>query len=173
MTARSPPRRFGFVKLPGASKRWRNESNPDFARDATISDRKMSDLAREERLGEKTTKEQYQRGVIERRYRYADERTETRQRHATVGREIRKEIPEITPADAAIIVKFRTEGGYEALTDEEKERFDRLFKRYPKESVREALGSPAKRRSARRKRNNERTIWRAQAPRGQRRRKRA
>jgi hypothetical protein len=28
--ARTASRRFGFVKLPGKSKRWRNESNPDF-----------------------------------------------------------------------------------------------------------------------------------------------
>ncbi len=46
-----PARRFGYVKLPGKSKRWRNEVTGE-----TISDRKMSDIAREARLGEKTTK---------------------------------------------------------------------------------------------------------------------
>jgi hypothetical protein len=40
--ARAPSRRFGFVKLPGKSKRWRNENNPDFPIGATISDRAMS-----------------------------------------------------------------------------------------------------------------------------------
>ncbi len=40
--ARAPSRRFGFVKLPGKAKRWRNENNPDFPIGATISDRAMS-----------------------------------------------------------------------------------------------------------------------------------
>jgi hypothetical protein len=44
--ARAPSRRFGFVKLPGKSKRWRNENNPDFPIGATISDRAMSGLSR-------------------------------------------------------------------------------------------------------------------------------
>ncbi len=142
---RQPSRRFGFVKLPGTSKRWRNESNPDFERSSTISERKMSDLVRERRLGEKTTKEQYQRGVRGGRYRY-DEKTVERQRHAFEGKKVKKEIPEIAPRDAAIIVKFNTEGGYDALTDDEKERFHNLFKRYPAGSVREVLGSPKRRR---------------------------
>jgi hypothetical protein len=110
----------------------------------TCTDREASDLARERRLGEKTTKKQYTRGVRAGRFRY-DDATAERQRHASEGKRIRKEIPEIVPRDAAIIVKFNTEGGYEALTDVEKERFHDLFKRYPKDAVREALGSPGRR----------------------------
>jgi hypothetical protein len=147
--SRPPPRqstsRFGFVKLPGKSKRWRNESNPGFAGGATISDRKMSGLGREARLGERTTKEQYQRGVKIGRYRY-DERTAERQRRATIGKEIRKEIPEVAPRDATLMVKFKAEGGYHALDEDEKERFHKLFERYPASSVREILGSPKRRK---------------------------
>lgn len=52
-----PRERFGYVFLGGKAKRWRNEETGQ-----TISDRKMADIARETRLGEKTTKEQYQWG---------------------------------------------------------------------------------------------------------------
>jgi hypothetical protein len=149
---RSPPQRFGYEKLPGASKRWR-----DLETGETISDRKMSNLARERRLGEKTTKEQYQRAVASGRYQRVDEE---RQIRASEGKAIRKQIPDIAPADARIVVKFKTEGGYAALDDDEKERFEMLFRRYPKESVREALGSPKRRKHERRHRNNERTILR-------------
>jgi hypothetical protein len=39
---RGPTRRYGFAKLPGSLKSWRNESNSNFALDAVISDRTMS-----------------------------------------------------------------------------------------------------------------------------------
>jgi hypothetical protein len=153
---RSPPQRFGYEKLQGASKRWRNLETGQ-----TISDRKMSDISREARLGEKTTKEQYQRAVASGRYRRVDEERQVR---ASEGKAIRKQIPDIAPADARIVVKFKTEGGYAALDDDEKERFELLFRRYPKDSVREALGSPKRRKHDRRRVNNERTI-RRNAPR--------
>ena len=152
---RGPSRRFGFIKLLGKSKRWRNESNPNFAADATISDRTMSGLAREERLGERVSKEKFTRGVREGRYEHIDQ---DRQARASQGQKIRKEIPEIAPRDAAVIIKFRPEGGYDALDDGEKERFDDLFKRYDKGAVREALGSPKRRSNPRRRPNNERTV---------------
>jgi hypothetical protein len=153
---RSPPQRFGYEKLPGASKRWRNLESGE-----TISDRKMADMSREARLGEKTTKEQYQRAVTSGRYQRVDEERQTR---ASAGKAIRKQIPDIAPADARVAVKFNTQGGYAALDDDEKERFEMLFKRYPKDSVREALGSPKRRKHDRRRVSNERTI-RRNAPR--------
>jgi hypothetical protein len=153
-----PARRYGFVKLPGRSKRWRNESNPNFAPDAAISDRTMSGLAREERLGEPVSKEKFTRGVREGRYEHIDE---DRQARASQGRKIRKEIPEIAPRDAAVVIKFRLEGGYDALDDDEKERFENLFRRYDKGAVREALGSPKRRSNPRRRPNNERAVRRA------------
>ena len=62
--ARAPSRRFGFVKLPGKSKRWRNENNPDFPIGATISDRAMSGLSRSLRFaGQTVSKERYAKGV--------------------------------------------------------------------------------------------------------------
>ena len=62
--ALAPSRHFGFVKLPGKSKRWRNESNPDFPVGATISDRAMSGLTRSLRFaGQAISKERYAKGV--------------------------------------------------------------------------------------------------------------
>jgi hypothetical protein len=62
--ARAPSRRFGFVKLPGKSKRWRNQNNPDFPIGETISDRKMSGLSRSLRFGGQIiSKERYTKGV--------------------------------------------------------------------------------------------------------------
>ena len=62
--ARTPSHRFGFIKLPGKAKRWRNESNPDFPIGATISDRAMSGLSRSMRLaGQTVSKERYAKGV--------------------------------------------------------------------------------------------------------------
>jgi hypothetical protein len=150
--AKTSSRRFGYVSLGGTSKRWRDETTG-----AIISNRKMSDIAREARLGEKTTKEQFTRGVRQGRYEHVNADQQAR---ASEGKAIRRKIPEIAPKDAAVIVKFRVEGGYAALDDDEQERFEMLFKRYPKDSVREALGSPSKRRSARRRSNNERTLRR-------------
>jgi hypothetical protein len=150
--ARHPSRRFGFVKQPGKAKRWHNESNPDFAPGATISDRQMSNLSRETRLGEATTKEQYTRGVkqgrLQGRFRY-DAVTEARQFRAQEGRAIRKEIPEVARCDAKLMIKTKMHGGYDALGDEEKERFHLLFKLYPASSVREILGSPRRRKDIR------------------------
>ena len=151
-------RRYGFVKLPGGSKSWRNESNSNFALDTVISDRTMSGLAREERLGERVSREKFARGVKEGRYEYVDE---DRQARASQGRNLRREIPEIARRDAAVVIKFRLEGGYEALDDDEKERFESLFRRYDKGAVREALGSPKRRSNLRHRPNNERGIRRA------------
>jgi hypothetical protein len=144
--ARSPAasNAFGWRRLPGSAANYRNISDPRYPIGATISNRKMSDLNREARLGEATTKEQYTRGVKQGRFRY-DPATEARQFRAKEGRAIRKEIPEVAQRDAKIMIKAKMQGGYEALSKEEKERFYFLFKRYPTSSVREILGSPRRR----------------------------
>jgi hypothetical protein len=62
--ARAPSRRFGFVKLTGKSKRWRNESNPDFPIGGEISDRAMTGLSRSLRLGGQViSNERFAKGV--------------------------------------------------------------------------------------------------------------
>lgn len=131
----------------------------DLFRARTVSNRQRSTASLRNRTGEQEiTREKYTLEVKTGRRRYTSEETAERQSRASEGKAIRKQIPEIAPADARIVVKFKTEGGYAALDDDEKERFEMLFKRYPKESVREALGSPKRRRHERRRVNNERTI---------------
>lgn len=146
---RRPSRRFGFIKEPGKAKRWRNESNPAFEPGATISDRKMSDIAREGRIGFKISKEDYQRGVVNKTFVY-DEATRLRQRHAKHGRFISQFVPEMTRADRRPAFKWfdlvdkgdrhpAREGGPMSRAD--RERFRNIFKRYNADAVRQAFGS--------------------------------
>ena len=139
---------LGWRRLPGSAANYRNISDYRYPIGATISNRKMSDLSRAARLGEATTKEQYTRGVKQGRFRY-DAATEGRQFRAQQGRAIRKEIPEVARRDAKLMIKTKMQGGYDALGDEEKERFHHLFERYPASSVREILGSPRRRKDVR------------------------
>jgi hypothetical protein len=147
--SRQPSRRFGFVKLPGKAKRWRNESNPAFEPGATISDRKMSDIVREGRIGFRVSKENYQKGVVNKRFVY-DDATRLRQRHAKHGRFISQFLPEMTRADRQTAFKWydlvdngdhnpARDGGPMAKAD--RERFRNLFKRYNADNVRQAFGS--------------------------------
>jgi hypothetical protein len=89
-----------FEKLPGKSKRWRNT-----ATGATISDRTMSGLTREARLGGRAiSKEAYTKGIRSGAFAY-EPATARRQRHVRYGREIRKHVPEMTPADRRFMLE--------------------------------------------------------------------
>jgi hypothetical protein len=143
------PRRFGYVKLPGPAKRWRDPETGE-----TISDRKMADLARRAR-GVNLSKEKYQKALERGEAKYASKTVEKRQQSAKWRRDVRAEIPDITDEDLKIIVKFRNHGGgdqsgggngFNSLTEDEQERFEELFEEYDKGSVREALGSPRRQR---------------------------
>jgi hypothetical protein len=150
---RSPSRRFGFVKETGKSKRWRNETNPDFARGETISDRKMSGLSREARTGEKLSKERYTREVKSGARKYIGA-TELRQRHAKDAHFIKQFVPEMTPSDKQVAYQWldlkrngkRGADGHTAgaLTEKEQGRFHRLFTRYNRNDIRQLFGSEAK-----------------------------
>jgi hypothetical protein len=135
--ARAPSRRFGFVKLPGTAKRWRNESNPNFPIGATISDRAMSGMQRAGR-GVRATKEAYTKGVKAGTFELS-ERAAVRQAHAHVRREILPRLPGLKPADERAIFKWRrlrmsgeaSPAGEEgSMTDAEKARIKSLFERY-------------------------------------------
>lgn len=109
---------------------------------AIYTDRRVADIKRERRLGEKTTKEQYQRGVRQGRYRY-DNATKTRQVNAKNSRQIREFLPDIAPKDKVVTLKH-LDKGYYSLAPAEKERFKEMFRRYPADDVRQALGSAPK-----------------------------
>jgi hypothetical protein len=140
MTKRTLPRRFGFVKEKGKAKRWRNVGNRAFAKGVTISDRQMSNLAREERLGQRMSKEAYTKAIRKREVSYADEATRLRQTNARNSRFIREYLPDIAQKDKAVALKFY-HVRYEGLSPAEKRRFGEMFRRYSADNVRQALGS--------------------------------
>src|SRR5271166_5369133 len=113
MSRRPAPRRrgspsvnaLGWQGLPGKSKRYRNISDSRYPIGATISNRQMSNLKREDRLGRKISKETYTKAIRKRELRYADAATELRQTNARNSRFIRGYLPEIAPKDKTIALK--------------------------------------------------------------------
>ena len=149
--ARAPSRRFGFVKLPGKSKRWRNENNPDFPIGATISDRAMSGLSRSLRFdGQVISKERYAKGVKSGVFAYHPKtirRLELLEFRRSV---IDPHAPQMTPRDRQLIYEWMRlrEGGVTQPPSEEgglKRRFKKLFAKYEAggdaDALREMLGS--------------------------------
>ena len=96
--------------------------------------------ATQARIG--TTKEKYQEDIRKGRRSY-DEPTKRRQTNARNSRQIREHLPDIAPKDRAVALKH-LDKGYYSLTPAEKERFKEMFKRYPADDVRQALGSAPK-----------------------------
>jgi hypothetical protein len=149
--ARAPSRRFGFVKLPGKSKRWRNESNPDFPIGATISDRAMSGLSRSLRFaGETVSKERYAKGVKSGAFTYHPKtirRLELLEFRRSV---IDQYAPQMTPRDRQLIyewMRLRESGVTHPASEEGRlnKRFKNLFEKYEADgdgdALREMLGS--------------------------------
>jgi hypothetical protein len=149
--ARAPSRRFGFVKLPGKAKRWRNESNPDFPVGATVSDRAMSGLSRSLRFaGQVVSKERYAKGVESGTFAY---HPKTIQRLRLL--EFRRGVidhyaPQMKPRDRQLIYEFvrlRESGVTHPASEEGRlnKRFKNLFEKYEADgdadALREMLGS--------------------------------
>ena len=142
-------RRFGFVKLPGTAKRWRNESNPDFPIGATISDRAMGGLSRSLRFsGEVISKERYAKGVKSGAFTYHPKmirRLEALEFRRTV---IDQYAPEMKPRDRQLIYEWmrrRARGVTHPASEEGglNRRFKNLFEKYDgdADALREMLGS--------------------------------
>jgi len=151
MARRPTPRRrgpagvnaLGWQGLPGKSKRYRNISDPHYPIGVTISNRQMSNLKREDRLGRKISKEAYTKAIRKRELTYADAATELRQTNAKNSRFIREYLPEIAPKDKTVALKiYRVR--YDGLSPAEKDRFKKMFERYTADDVRQALGSQPK-----------------------------
>jgi hypothetical protein len=96
--------------------------------------------ATQARIG--TTKERYQTEIKQGRRSYAP-LTRKRQENARNSRQIREYLPDIAPKDKAVAFKHLS-SGYHSLTPAEKDRFRDMFKRYPADDVRQALGSAPK-----------------------------
>jgi hypothetical protein len=90
------------------------------------------------RLG--TSKERYQEDIRARRRSYANETIKKQQTNAKNSKIIREYLPDIAPKDKDVALKHLS-GGYHSLTHAEKQRFRDMFKRYPADDVRQALGS--------------------------------
>jgi hypothetical protein len=102
----------------------------------TLTDRQYAQLRIEKRVGKGTTKEAYSALVKQGKIKY-----ETRQaRNAGEGRFVRRYVSEITPRHLRLINKWH-EVAYNGLSDKEKAEFNRLFKIYPRDALRQALGS--------------------------------
>jgi hypothetical protein len=136
----APANALGWRRLPGSSRNYRNVSDPRFPIGSEISDRKMSNLVREERLGQRMSKEAYTKAIRKREVSYADEATRLRQTNARNSRFIREYLPDIAPKDKAVALKFY-HVRYEGLSPAEKRRFGEMFRRYSADNVRQALGS--------------------------------
>jgi hypothetical protein len=102
----------------------------------SLTDRRYAELKLSSRFGKQTSKEQYRKLVDSGKVK-----PETKQaRAAKEGRFVRGYISEIAPKHLRLINKWH-EDGYNGLTDNEKVEFGRLFKLYPRDAVRQALGS--------------------------------
>jgi hypothetical protein len=102
----------------------------------TLTDRQCAQLRIKKRVGEEVTKEQYSNLVSQGKIKYA-----TRQaRSAGEGRFVRRHVSEIAPNHLRLINKWH-EDGYNGLTDKERVTFGKLFKLYPRDAMRQALGS--------------------------------
>jgi hypothetical protein len=134
---------LGWRRLPGSSRNYRNVSDPRRPIGTTISERQMANFSREARLGRKITKEAYKKKVEKGELSYADAATRLRQTNARNSRFIRGYLPDIAPKDKEVALKFYRVR-YDGLSPAEKRRFGEMFRRYPADYVRQALGSQPK-----------------------------
>jgi hypothetical protein len=102
----------------------------------TLTDRQYSELKISRRLGNKTSKEEYNKLVNTGKVKPATKQA----RSAKEGRFVRRYVSEIAPNHLRLISKWH-EVGYAGLTDREKISFGKLFKLYPRDAMRQALGS--------------------------------
>ena len=148
---RAPSRRFGFVKLPGKSKRWRNENNPDFPIGATISDRAMSGLSRSLRFAGRTvSKERHAKDVKSGALAYHPKTIRRLEMLEFRRAVIDQYAPEMNPRDRQLIYEWmrqRKSGVMHPASEEGglNKRFKNLFEKYESggdaDALREMLGS--------------------------------
>ena len=106
----------------------------------TISNRQYATRQLQERTGA-PSKEQFTKRAKLGQARYISPKQETAIKTRTRFRSIRNALPSVTPKDIRIIDKFR-EQGFKSLTQSEMKSWDTFFKKYPRQEVFEAIGSP-------------------------------
>ena len=140
----APVNALGWRRLPGSSRNYRNVSDPRYPIGGEISDRQMSNLVREDRVGRKMSKEAYTKAIRKRELSYADEATQLRQTNARNSRFVRSYLPDIAPKDKAVALKFYRVR-YDGLSPAEKRRLARCFGAIPPTTC--ARRSAARRRT--------------------------
>ena len=125
-----------------SSKRYVNASGQ------TISERQAQNLKNQARFGERVSRE-----TVTKRQKFGTYEYATPQAKATAELQrrlarIRSTVTGIAPRDARVIDNFLQNGGYAGLNDDEQEAFPALFKRYNRDEVLDALGSPKTKRRA-------------------------
>ena len=89
------------------------------------------------------TKEAYTKGVQRGEFAYS-EQTAKHQRHVEYGRRISKHVPEMTAKDRRFMFEARdTYLANGKLSPEQKNKWKKVFARYPKNSLMELFGYPA------------------------------
>jgi hypothetical protein len=127
--------------LPPRSKRYvATSAGRITSQTPTYSDRFHHQLQLSERTGRKTTKERFTRAVQTKTAKYKDAATALRQANARDARTIRAFVPEMTPRDKALALKWHRVG-FNGLDAKEKPQFRALFRRYSADAVRQAFGS--------------------------------
>lgn len=129
-------RRLGFSE---GSKRFVLKGTTPTATN-TISGRKQHEIALSQRLGQKTSKEQFTKKIATGEAKYRNTQTAERQANAAIARSIRSIVPEMTRKDMQIAIQWEKKG-YNRLDDKQKTDFRQLFKTYVADDVRQAFGS--------------------------------
>ena len=133
-------RRLGYGA--GSKRRVLDTVKRVTKRTASISDRQYAQLQLQERFGKKTTKESYRSLIVHGKAKYA-----TRQaKSASEARFIRQHIKDIAPRHLDVILKWYANGGgggsgWNSLSPREQDTFRSIFTQYPRDDVRQALGS--------------------------------
>jgi hypothetical protein len=95
-----------------------------------------------ETSGKATSKEQFTKKVKRNEVFYKTEKQKTAIQYRERTRHLRNEIEGLTSKDQKLIDKFQTRGGWKTLSDDEKKQWGKLFDKYPRTQVLDAIGSP-------------------------------
>ena len=109
--------------------------------DPTISARQYEQKRLTEQLGSRTTKEKATRYRREGLLGYRTHQAKETAAYQARAKRIRTEVDNITPADTKLVDKFQRLG-WKSLTQSERDRFRKLFDKYPREVLLPGLGSP-------------------------------
>jgi hypothetical protein len=109
----------------------------------TLSDRAFAEIKLSDRLGQKTTKESFRELARTGKAKYTQQAASAKD-----ARFLRQFIPQIAPKHLTVSLKYLRNGGrggpgFNSLDSREQAIFRSMFAQYPRDDVRQALGSAA------------------------------